>query len=172
MESIVYNFKWNELVGKTIISIKGGEEDPSFIVFECSDGTFYLMYHEQNCCENVTIEDICGDINDLLNTPITMAEDISNDMEVREGCGGYGSFTWTWYKFATAKGYVTIRWYGVSNGYYSERVDQAKGSKEAIFKLFKNENCCNYLDPRNNKCYFYGVGCRVEDCPYFEKGEK
>lgn len=111
------------LIGKIITEIEGLEEGNDEIIFSCSDGTKYRMYHQQDCCESVTIEDICGDVSTLIGYPLLMAEDISNECD-EEGFNIWGdSFTWTWYKFATIKGYVTIRWYGESNGYYSEDVD-------------------------------------------------
>lgn len=108
-----------ELINKKIININniGNEE----IIFECDDGDKYKMYHDQDCCEDVRIEDIVGDLNTLLNNPLIMAEEVSES-----GDTDGGSCTWTFYKFATVKGYVTIRWYGESNGYYSERVSIEK----------------------------------------------
>ena len=111
------------LKGKILTNIEINEEEDE-ITFTDSEGVKYLMYHEQDCCEEVNIEDICGDINNLLNTPIVLAEEVINTGEV-EGYSDY-SCTWTFYKLATINGYVTIRWYGVSNGYYSETVDMVK----------------------------------------------
>ena len=116
----------SELLGKTLVSITGAKEGNNEIIFECSDGSKYRMYHEQDCCETVTIEDICGDIKSLVGNPLTMAENVSNRMDIPAVNKWVDSCTWTWYKFATVRGYVTIRWYGESNGYYSEQVDFEK----------------------------------------------
>ncbi|EQK39795.1 hypothetical protein C672_3655 [[Clostridium] bifermentans ATCC 638] len=83
------------------------------------------MYHEQNCCESVYIDEIHGDLNNLIGSEILMAEEIEGESP-SEVDSYFESYTWTFYKLATVKGYVTIRWFGESNGYYSESVDFAK----------------------------------------------
>lgn len=117
---------FSTLMGKVITEIKGLEKDGDEVTFKCIDGTSFSMYHEQDCCESVSIEDVCGDVSDLLNTPILVAEESS-----REGDTLGESETWTFYKLATIKGSVDIRWYGTSNGYYSESVSffQTSSSK-------------------------------------------
>jgi hypothetical protein len=89
--------------------------------------TKYLMYHEQDCCENVYLEDIDGDIEDLIETTILLAEVVSNNDKINnKDVDQSDSFTWTFYKMATYDGYVTLRWFGSSNGYYSEEVNFAE----------------------------------------------
>jgi hypothetical protein len=111
------------LKGKTLSSITG-EVGSDEIVFVTTDGERYCMLHEQDCCENVSIEDIVGDLQDLVGSEILIAEEVEG--EGPESEYSYESCTWTFYKFATRKGYVDIRWFGTSNGYYSERVSFVK----------------------------------------------
>jgi hypothetical protein len=93
------------------------------LLFETIDGKTYKLYHEQDCCECVMIESIVGDLSDLEGEPILMAEEVAGETG-GDNCEGH--YTWTFYKLATRKGYVDIRWYGSSNGYYSESVSFCK----------------------------------------------
>lgn len=114
----------DDLIGKLIVEIKGKEHDDT-LEFVCDDGLRYVMYHEQDCCEGVAVEDICGDLNDLIGSPIVKASEDTNSDEPKPN--EYSeSFTWTFYNIATAKGHVTIRWLGESNGFYLESVSIKK----------------------------------------------
>lgn len=119
--------EFSELKGKTFIKVERIYDDE--IRFYLSENVYYRMYHKQNCCEdvNVTIDDICGDLNGLVDAYIHLAEEVTHVNENPEGVEigdkYQDSFTWTFYKISTHKGSVTIRWYGASNGYYSESVN-------------------------------------------------
>lgn len=113
-----------ELNGKTITKIVGLEANSDEVHFYTSDGKHYMMWHYQECCESVVIDDINGCVENLLDAPITIAEERSSNTNPEGVRMDYqDSFTWTFYTLATSKGYVDIRWYGESNGYYSESVD-------------------------------------------------
>lgn len=107
------------LLGRTITKIEGAAEESEEILFIMENGDVFRMYHEQDCCEQVLVEDVGGNIEDLIGAPILKAEEVTNEGEFDWD----NTCTWTWYQFATIKGYVTIRWVGESNGYYSESVN-------------------------------------------------
>jgi hypothetical protein len=107
-----------DLKNVVLSEIRGATEGSDVIVFVAVDGREWRMYHEQDCCESVYVESVVGNIDDLIGSEILMADE-SSDSENNQD---YESVTWTFYKLATIKGYVDIRWVGSSNGYYSERV--------------------------------------------------
>ncbi len=112
------------LIGKTLTKIEGKIGDDQ-LIFHADDGTKFRMYHYQDCCEDVSLEDIIGNLEDLIGAPILKATEETSDKNP-EGViveRYQDSFTWTFYNIATVKGNVTLRWYGASNGYYSESVN-------------------------------------------------
>ncbi len=120
--------EFRELIGKTFTSINGAAKGSEAIYFTCADAKRYKMYHDQDCCERVAVEDVCGDISDLIGSPILKASEDTSDKNPDNVSAEItdvqdDSYTWTFYNIATAKGHVTLRWYGESNGYYSESVE-------------------------------------------------
>ena len=108
----------SEMIGLTFHHIEGKVEDDVLLFVGAGDVPSFKFYHEQDCCESVSIAEIHGDLEDLVGVPILEARE-----DTQEGDGGeYGSATWTFYNFRTIKGSVTVRWLGESNGYYSESV--------------------------------------------------
>jgi hypothetical protein len=106
-----------ELVGLTMKSVKREGQE---ILLTTDSGRRFVMKHEQDCCESVEIESITGDLADLVGSPILLAEESTNHESPKDAAAE--SFTWTFYKLATVKGWVDIRWYGESSGYYSESI--------------------------------------------------
>lgn len=115
-----------DLIGLTMASVENRNNEE--IIFTTADEHTYKLYHDQDCCENVTVEDVCGDLSDLVGVPILVAEEATSETNPDGVVPEYqdDSFTWTFYTFRTIKGTVTIRWYGSSNGYYSESVSFCK----------------------------------------------
>ena len=106
-----------DMVGKVFTSVT---QTGDTMVFENATDR-YVFFHAQDCCEHVRIEDIVGDLSDLEGEPLLKADEVEGESPA--DFEAYDSYTWTFYKFATRKGYVDVRWLGESNGYYSESVD-------------------------------------------------
>jgi len=108
----------DELIGQVAKSVTN--HDDWELIFEMTDDRVFKFFHEQECCESVSVEEIHGDLEDLVGQPLVQAEYVTEDATEE---GADETATWTFYKFATNRGSVTVRWYGTSNGYYSESVD-------------------------------------------------
>ena len=117
----------SHLIGLTLKEVIVNKQD-DVITYTSECGQQFRMLHHNDCCETVYIEDVEGDINDLIGSPILVAETVQDAMQqamnliipLPEKNGVCEQ--WTFYRLATAKGWVVIRWYGDSNGYYSTDV--------------------------------------------------
>ncbi len=140
---------FESIKGLTFSKVENNDNDE--IVFYCTDGRIFRQVYHPDCCASCSVEEVIGDLSDLENTPILLAEEVTSsepdtetllnrtrDYEeevadyIKQGRepyydsleayleGRHESETWTFYKVSTIKGSVTIRWYGSSNGYYSE----------------------------------------------------
>lgn len=105
-----------KIISEIVVTKDSGDDS---IVINFEDGSYIRMFHEQECCEAVWIEDIESnkDISDYKNAVVI-------DMYVtkRVNLNDEESSTFTFYNLNTSKGSINIRWNGESNGYYSEEV--------------------------------------------------
>lgn len=115
------------LVGETFTYIACDQFTVAF--GKAPDNILYYLAHDQECCEDVYLADICGDITDLLDKKIIKAE-VTTNLEDNPTSEDSDSWTWTFYTITAEDGsVVTLRWCGESNGYYSEAVDLFKVSE-------------------------------------------
>lgn len=135
------------LIGKTlsrVYTICSTMESADRVIFITKDSEYFSLYHQQDCCESVCLEDICGDLDDLVNSPILTAEKVSSEDTATVKLQSESWYNnrqeetnvWTFIKIGTKKGSVTIRFYGSSNGYYSEDIDLFQTSDLEDLQLY------------------------------------
>lgn len=108
---VVVPIPW--LLGFTLSAVEHNDDD-EVITFTRTDGVQVKMYHEQECCEHVWIEEIHGDLQALIGHPLTTAEVYTRDGGESED-GDDRMFTF--YRIGNERHLTTIRWCGESHHY-------------------------------------------------------
>lgn len=116
---------YTEFSGKTIQEIRGCKKHSDEVTIKFTDGTCLKFYHQQDCCESVLLEDFDTEPEYLINTNIISIEEriyrSGEGMKPLSTCDQ--SYTWSFYVIKTSSITMVLRWYGESNGWYSETVD-------------------------------------------------
>ena len=107
------------VIGKTIVEVVGLKKQEESVTLKLDDKSEFEFYHEQDCCENVWLEDFEFSGKSIVGAKILDVILVSEKRDDTE----WGTMTWTFYKIQTDKGELFMRWCGESNGYYSEDVD-------------------------------------------------
>lgn len=117
ISKIMSNYaNWFELKGQVIKTFDIGDVS---IGIELENGQKYSLYHEQDCCEYVRLIKSEGNIENIIGSEVTLAEEDSSEPD------GYNekyddSHTWSKFTLKTVKGQFTAWFLGESNGYYNE----------------------------------------------------
>lgn len=107
---------FSTLAGLVLERFEVGREDIRIIASKRA----FVVNHQQDCCESVVVESVSGDPVKSFGETIIDATEHTNRDSGR--CEHDESFTWTYYTIRTQSQTIVIRWYGASNGYYSESV--------------------------------------------------
>ena len=109
------------------IDIVSDDGDELMITTKC--GKRFKFHHYQDCCENVRIWSTKGDLkklegHKLVSVDMDAYTEDPDDEDPKELADTWrDSWTWTDIVFKTTDDTVISRWFGESNGYYSESVD-------------------------------------------------
>lgn len=129
--SIIFHYNYVQRYGlreASFSELKGGritginyEDDVLILTIVINDETRrFKMYHPQACCESVELIDGLEELKQCLNYTIVDAYVTTNSNDSKDNT--HESWTWTYYTIQTDRCSATLRWYGTSNGYYSEGV--------------------------------------------------
>ncbi len=115
--------KVSSLVGEVLTYIDIDDGNNEIMLTTASNRTIRI-YHIQDCCESVRIEDTQGNWHELIGKVIVEAsEDVEPQGDPPPTTKYPDSWTRTTLTFRVNGATVISRWIGESNGYYSESVD-------------------------------------------------
>lgn len=101
-----------------IIKFIDVDENENEILLTFEDGTKLLFYHDQECCESVSLVSIDGDIKKLKGMVLKNIE-----FDSAYTATDYGICGKTQIVFKTDNETIVTKWIGESNGYYSVGVN-------------------------------------------------
>lgn len=112
---------FESLRGKALESVVGLYKGSDCVEFECTDGSIFYM-KPPFTTSSVRIEDIGGEITDIVGIEILIAEVKSFPGSVIDYRSNSILYTRIVYVMITTEGILHIHWYAVSNDHHIKKV--------------------------------------------------
>ena len=119
--------EFKKMVGEIIseITLKTDDNNYEQLIFKTESGKIFKMFHENDCCEIVYLEDVIGGrLTDLLGETVVDVDIKTNSVKNNKNTEEYEYYFYEYYfyEIKTNVNTITLRWYGESD-YYSAYVD-------------------------------------------------